>query len=507
MIAPARPKRGLCDLFARDDVSEFVETVSQASNLSVLAGAGTSIESGFPDWTTLVERLLVCVAEDRDLSADASKGFADWTIKREGLTAAAAVAETALGDRFLTELHRALYVQQLTPPPAQTALGIARLARSFGFENCDISTTNYDLLLEAAIDSTGGTRSVVATGPATRSPNRVLHLHGVVKPRGGIQGDLILSERDYFLMQEDAAWQQKYFAERLQKSSCLFIGASLTDPNLLRYLYRSTSSSEHWAVFVRQQDADIYDEADAKVVALREETSEGRWMLAGIRPLHADYFSQSAQLLHEVLYWRTAKAARRRYIPLPKRLVTWRRRVDEGVLTTQPGRFAKVQDALQGMLNDLLAGIRADLADAGHRTRPGERLGLSVWVYDPQTESLTNWASSDRVWRDPATMEPLPIDWTSDFVSIKAFCAGSLVSRSTEQYAATRWNHVIGSPLYLETERLGRLPVGAVTIASTSMAPGSALNRGIGTLRRTSLPTVEAVLTELLQPDTVAPGR
>lgn len=122
-------------------------------------------------------------------------------------------------------------------------------------------------------------------------------------------------------------------------------------------------------------------------------------------------------------------------------------------------------------------------------------------------ESLTNWASSDRVWRDPTTMEPLPIDWTSDFVSTQAFCAGSLVVRSTERYVATRWNHVIGSPIYLETELLGRLPIGAVTIASTASAPESALYRGLSTLRRKSFPAVESVLAGLLDPDAVTAPR
>lgn len=499
------PNQGLCDLFAREEVAEFVETVAQASRLSILAGAGTSIESGFPDWTTLVTRLLVAVAEGRGLAGEALDDFATWTLQREGLTAAAAVAEAALGNSFAGKLHSALYEQQLTPPPGQTALGIAGLAKSFGFEDCALATTNYDLVLEEAVSSVLGRRPVSATRSGGRRLARVLHLHGLMRPRGGIEGELVLSERDYHLMQVDSAWQQTYLAERFVNSTCLFVGASLTDPNLLRYLYRSESSGSHWAVFTRQQDAGMYDQADFAVTALREETSEARWLQAGIRPLQADYFSQTAQLLHEVLHFRSRKSARRVYKTLPKRLVAWRRKLDEGVLTKRKGDFSNLQDSLQGLMNELLAGIRVDLVDAGHRTARGERLGLSLWVFDPSSESLTNWSSSDRAWRDPLTLEPLSVDWKSDFVSVQAFCAGSLVSRSTTRYAATRWNHVIGSPLYLDSERLGRLPIGAITIASTLPAPISALHRGSGTLRRHSLPTVESVLADLLQPGSVTP--
>lgn len=345
MISAGRRTRGLCDLFARDAVTDFIETIARSTEVSILAGAGTSIESGFPDWTSLVRRLLVQVAAEQGLAEESCGAFATWTIHREGLTAAAAVAKTALGERFAKELHVALYTQQLTPP-GQTALAIAQMAASFSDETFDVSTTNYDLVLESAIESVSGAGVRAATRSAGNSDQRVLHLHGVVQPRGGIKGDLILSERDYFLMPEDTAWQQRYFAERLENSLCLFVGASLTDPNLLRYLYRSDVSSEHWAIFVRQQDADIYDEADDELVKLRERTSEGRWLQAGIRPLHADYFSQSAQLLHEVLHFRSTKARRRKYKALPQRLRRWRSRVNETALTTRDADFAAIQDEL-----------------------------------------------------------------------------------------------------------------------------------------------------------------
>jgi hypothetical protein len=496
-IGPQR--RGLCDLFGRAEVKAFIDHVAEADCLSVVAGAGTSIESGFPDWTRLVTRLLTRVALERGLEGGAVDEFAGWTLQREGLTAAAAVAEACLGASFSSELHAALYGQQLTPPPGQSAIAIAQLVETLGVDGCDVATTNYDLVLEHAIEMVTGQSSTVATQAGRGPGNRVLHLHGVVTPRGRIRGELVLSERDYFLMQEDSAWQQTYFSERLSSSTCVFVGASLTDPNILRYLYRTETAGQHFALFSRQQDAGLYDEAESSVVLLREETSELRWRRAGIQPIHTDFFSQSAQLLHEALHRRRTAQRRRVYHPLPKRLARWRKRLEDGALTVRPGPFRSAQLDLQEMMEDLLAGLKLDLSDAGHRPGSGERLGISLWVYDPRNETLTNWASADRVWRDPRTMEPLPVDWRSDFVSVQAFCAGSLVSRSTEQHVATRWNHVIGAPLYVDADGGGRLPAGAVTIASTRSAPSSVLDRGLGTLRRVSLPTIETVLAELLR--------
>ena len=97
-----------------------------------------------------------------------------------------------------------------------------------GLADCDISTTNYDVVLESALESITNVTPVTAVGPNHRSPNSVLHLHGVMGPRGRIRGRLVLSERDYFLMQEDSAWQQQYFGDRLASTTCVFVGASLS---------------------------------------------------------------------------------------------------------------------------------------------------------------------------------------------------------------------------------------------------------------------------------------
>lgn len=499
MSATSRTARGLCDLFDRHEIAEFIEETSRAAPISIFAGAGTSIESGFPDWDTLVTRLLVSVADKEGLSGDAPDQFASWTIGREGLTAAAAVAQAHLGDDFSRHLHCALYEQQRTPPAGQSALAIARLMESFGPTSCNVVTTNYDLVLDDEIAKLSMPGTVTPRGTRRNGRAKVTHLHGTVTPRGRIRGEVILSDRDYFLMQEDTAWQQKYFAELFEGTTCIFVGTSLTDLNLLRYLHRSDTTKAHYAIFVRQQNAGLYDKSERDVIDLREVTSEARWRNAGIHPIHADFYSQSAQLLHEVLLRHKSAKAGRRYRSLPKRLIEWRDRLDLDVLSTASPSFKRNQEELQEFMNKLLDALRTDLMNAGHRPKRSERLGINLWVYDPRTESLTNWASADRIWLDPKTKEPLPIDWKSDFVSVQAFCAGSLVSRSTERYVATRWNHVIGTPLHVYSEGEGRLPVGAVTIASTLVPPESVLQRGMQTLRRASLPKVEEVLARLLQ--------
>lgn len=498
---------GLCGLFDDPRLLEAIASLGRVEALTVLAGAGTSIESGFPTWWSLVRSVLEEAATSDGLSATAAEQFADWTIRSEGLTAAAAVAEVALADRFEEAVHRALYPVQLTLRPGESAIAIARLGALLGREHCDIATTNYDLLLEEAHVEADLPKPAVHVNGAGRKLDRVLHLHGVVGAKGRVRGDLILSERDYFAMQDDTAWQQLYFADRLRASTCLFVGASLTDPNLLRYLYRTHSDQTHAAIFARQQDAEAYDNTSVETIAYREQTAIERWRAAGVNPIQVDTFSQSAQVLYEVLHYRRCKDRRRKYQPLGKRLHRWRRKIDQGITQTRPSAFASNQDLMHTMASQLLDAVGDDLRDAGKATKGGETLGMSVWIYDPATETLTNWASSDRIWRDPATLQPTPIDWTSDFASVQAFCTGSTVSWSTETYVATRWNHVVAAPLYMHDDGWGRLPVGAVTIGSTFNEQESALHRGLLTLRRKSIPKIAGTLAELLRPAAVTRTR
>jgi hypothetical protein len=170
-----------------------------------------------------------------------------------------------------------------------------------------------------------------------------------------------------------------------------------------------------------------------------------------------------------------------------------------GVLTIGK-EFPARQSEMQSALLTVIDVVRDGLASAGVSIASGERLGCSLWVYRPQRDELINWASSDRLWTDPRTLEPVPVRWDSHFVSVQAFCSGSYVSESTVGHIGSRWSHVYGVPLYAY-EEAGRLPVGVLTLASTVPAPRSALAQGEATLRQTILPDVRAsIVTNLLAP-------
>jgi hypothetical protein len=307
-----------------------------------------------------------------------------------------------------------------------------------------------------------------------------------------------LSDSDYHLMQDPGAWQESYFKRQLGSSTCVFVGASLTDPNLLRYIYRSgRGASRHYAVFVRQGDSSFYDSAADDVVALREQSQIAKWRAVNIEPILFDHYAQSAQFFWEVVAARRNKP----YASLSDRLSRWRTEV-EAVLPTERQAFMETQDQLQRFMSKVLAGTKKLLNGAGHRLQEGEKLGVSLWIYEPAKDKLINWASADRAWRDPNTLEPTPIHWSSDFVAAQAFCAGSMVSQSTSKHVVSRWNHVIGFPIYLHRPD-GRLPIGVVTLASTESIERSLLKRGAATVRSSAIPAIEQDVSSLLDPSNV----
>lgn len=458
-----------------------VREVAGATNITLVVGAGASVESGLPSWPDLVRHLLLEVAHLQDLRGAQAEEFVAWLIEREGLIASGSIARACLGPDFDRVLHAALYRDTKALAPGETARAAASLRLAFSGSDSELATTNYDSLLKDALhlaveDAPAPVPTVIAvSGPqhVDRDQLAVRHLHGVqpiARRRSG--ASVVLSDSDYHLMQHDDQWQELYFSERLANSLCVFVGTSLTDPNLLRYLYRNPPGGQHLAVFSRQQESDLYTDRSHAVRDAREKVARARWEAVCVRPVQVDYFSQSAQLLCDAAL---LKRDRSNYRPLEERLSEWETRAVSYYLSRRQRVFTELQDNLQRLLVRVVDVVTARLAKSGSALRRGERLACHLWLFRPSQSALYNIAASDRAWRDRRTLQPTPIAWRSDFASVQAFCTGSTVSRSTSDQTLTRWNHVIGLPLYLRDGLGGRLPVGAVTWASTMPEHRSAL--------------------------------
>lgn len=461
---------------AQPTIGPLIERFAAAPEVTIVVGAGAAMEAGLPSWPELIERLLRRVAQDNP-RLEQQEDREDWikrTLERDELLGAGAVVEVLADEHLDMLLPQALYGDAGPSgyEPGPIADQVAQLRSTLG-ARITILTTNYDDLIERALLGAGATKRQIkpyvrrrAEPPAGAIP--VTHLHGYAG-RDGKPKKLVLTEEHYHRMQRGRSWQEEYVTERLENSLCLFIGTSLTDPNLIRYLYGYRASARrHAAIFVRQGDL---DRATPAVRSAREEAISKRWLRCGVEPAFVDHYADAAQLLHEIGHRRRSA---QRYEPLPTRARRTLELVERILFATDGSddRFAERQIVLSRWLRSHLYTLLTTALD-GESPPADERLALALWLLSPDGTTVTGWVHSDRAHQDPATIEAVPIVAGSEWVAVRTICQGVRVELDRES-AVSRWHFVRGLPLILEQP--SRIPIGCLTISSTKRGAASVLN-------------------------------
>jgi hypothetical protein len=455
----------------------MIRSLAVADALTLIVGAGVSVEAGLPAWRTLLERLLDRAARERLTLADdrVRSDFVAEILNGETALGAAAVAEALAEDDLATWISPALYGDDPAAfRPGPIVRQIVELRRVFGLD-LRILTTNYDDLIEQGFaDSDLGVVAEPYADPERRAASRtdgrqdVVHLHGYLPRSGDAIGDIVLTEDDYQQVATDD-WQSTEVGHALTRTTCLFIGSSLTDPNLLRYLYRHVrkGSPQHYAIFTRQ--GTYKAGTPRELIAAREVALTRRWQQRHVEVVFVDHYVEIAQALAEIAL---ARDDAQTYITLPERLAGWHEVVaGELLVAEEPAEFAVAQDALHDALRDAL---RTAVDTAAHEldTDPGDEvLGATLWLVDRDGTHLTSWAMTDRAHRDPRTVDPVPIDEFSQWVAVRAFTRGAMLAEPRNTYAS-RWRYIRGLPLVTT----GHLPVGVITVSSMSRESDTFLN-------------------------------
>lgn len=460
---------------AQSEIEPLIERLAASRELTLLVGAGASMEAGLPSWRGLIERLLGTVAAELPRLGKRKRG--EWvaeTLRRDDLLGAGAVVEV-MGKRSLDELvPQELYGGQGAAAfaPGPIAKQVAALREVWG-DRLEILTTNYDDLLERALIEAGTAQTRIRSyAQSYRRDKRaagtvaVTHLHGLAGRAGPPKG-IVLTEEDYHRMQRGRSWQERLVTDRLQSSTCLFVGMSLADPNLIRYLYgyKAGDPPRHAAIFVRQGEP----ECPEPVRAAMEMAAAARWRHCGVQAIFVDHFADAAQLLYEIGHCRQVGTGA--YRPVGARAGELIADFEAALAVTDQAEFARGQVVLSEGLRGLLGEFTtAALPTADQRRK--ESLGLALWVLSPDGRRLTAWAHSDRAHQDPSTIAPVSVEQASNWVSVRTVCQGTMVEFDRDDFAS-RWRFVRGLPLVLEDPT--RIPIGALTLSSTVPSKSSAL--------------------------------
>ncbi len=467
--------------FSEDPLATLISSAGDSTRLSLVVGAGASMEAGLLSWEQLVASLLRRAVQSRGLfdtsDADAMRRW-ETEAARDGPLGAAAIFE-ALTDEDVRDqwIHDALFSEG-TPgdfAPGAISRQIPRLYEAFG-DRLRVMTMNYDDLVEQAFRESEVAEPVALATADQRHPGGTFpihHLHGYFGRDDGPRGDIVLSEADYQRMQQRSAWQEDLVRTALRDSTVVFVGTSMVDPNLIRYLHgvEQGASAACFAVFVRQGSYGV-EVPPAGIPEAREEALRARWQALGVTPVFVDHFVDVAQVLHEIARRRQLGSG---YVALPERARGWVDTVRRDILGAEEAeRFSRTQRTL---VNELQASLDAAVsaAETLGAGEWGEKLALSLWLVDADGEHLTNWATTDRIHLDPDTVEPVPISEHARWVAVRSYCHGTALGESRDVYAS-RWHFIKGMPLVVESDMHGRIPIGCLTVASRLGKHETALN-------------------------------
>jgi hypothetical protein len=208
---------------------DLVEATKDRSAFLFL-GAGVSLEAGMPSAFAFVEAMIERV---RKVAPEYAPG-ASGTL----FNAVASDFESLLGAEDLRQLAGELVDPAYVAEPTAAHRVAGRL-----FDT--VVTTNYDLLLERAMD---GREVRVMDGEATAedlaAPLQLIKLHGsIANPNG-----LVLTEADLASFEAGRPTLLAAFRDLLSSRPILSVGSSLRDPSIVRLLEQCRPHIRGWAV-------------------------------------------------------------------------------------------------------------------------------------------------------------------------------------------------------------------------------------------------------------------
>ena len=511
----AADSKGLDSFFDDCSTRRAIKEMASHHKLTLVVGAGVSRESGLPGWSDLLNTMLQKAArtspafrsyEKRLRMAGQPEGAIAGALEREaqsyaqlilgihGLIGAASVVKSWLPqrdyDHYLKQsLYEPVSDAQLDIRPGRTALEIARLWRDRGPQHLTVITTNYDLLIESAlleigINSTDIEIITTAQPPAEENLYRVVHLHGVV-PHKSLPDNLripdstvVLAEDDYFHpvtgTRSDAT--RDFCDTLLQETTCLFVGSSLTDPDLVTYLYGSSdvdAAPRHYSLNVHQGDQPLSIDAGPPALEASRSAMSKRLASMGVHLLNADYYCQSALFIGELRHQHAACSKDDSHPTHVERLEIW---CDQAVaIGILPGSeaFAVCQPTLQRALAAGVQEIQLALQEVSSLYEQTEILSLQLWAHDPGDGSLVFVGRSDQQFFNPQSLERHPIGMPVKKLVVEAVCSGSVLEAAAPDLASSRWGSMLVVPITLDGAggELPNLPAGALVLASNLQPP------------------------------------
>lgn len=257
----------------REKYIKRINAAFKSGDMVLFLGAGISIDGGIPLWDTLIKQLHIHMIKRLNK---------EWTLNAKEQQM---MSELAFDNRMASPLLQMRYIKSAFSNEeyyrlVQSVLyggkinintrllgAIAKICipqRSYcGVKS--IITYNFDDLLERKFDERDIRYNDISCEEDRQLVDKlnIYHVHGYLPNDMGKlsrEPELIFSEEDYHRVYRDAySWSNLIQLNALRENTCLFIGCSLTDPNLRRLLdvaARKEEPPRHFAFMKRSEIKD-----------------------------------------------------------------------------------------------------------------------------------------------------------------------------------------------------------------------------------------------------------
>lgn len=270
-------------------LSRFVDIYTKAikeNNAAIFAGAGLSIPAGFVNWKNLLrsiaEELNLDIDKENDLIAIAQYHYNEKGNNRHRLNQL--LIDEFIQGTSVTRNHRILAAL-----PIQTYW-----------------TTNYDKLIEKAIEEEGKTPDTKITQEnlSTNIPRRdaiVYKMHGDVS----LPDQAILTKDDYEGYNEKRPLFTTALQGDLVAKTFLFVGFSFDDPNLEYILSRirillGQNQRDHYCFFKKLNRKDFKTDADFHYAEIKQDLKVKDLRRYSINALLIDEYDDITEVLSAI---------------------------------------------------------------------------------------------------------------------------------------------------------------------------------------------------------------
>jgi NAD-dependent SIR2 family protein deacetylase len=242
------------DTYLGKKAKEIIITTDN-KNVVFCLGAGVSRSANVPDWNELIDKLWLREVTGRisfsDLDEKKLSEIVNEIVGSSPLIRARMLdvfTKAGLIDRIREEIYKN------NPFGSDLIESICKFikVRLFKKKSINIITFNYDDLMESNLEKMGiKTNSSYPNSEVTSTEKfNVFHVHGYLPPTPqeidkNMRESIVFSENSYHSQYFDPySWSNLVMYNSFVKDTCIFLGCSMTDPNLRRLLEISQEKSK-----------------------------------------------------------------------------------------------------------------------------------------------------------------------------------------------------------------------------------------------------------------------